>query len=451
MFYEILNATPRIIHYKLIKFLEINGFAKMNFNGVNVLVRIIDNIIYEVNEGDISTFVTDYLIKQNELLVLECFVKGIATYLNARKYQLLKTINSISDKDPKDASWTYFKNTAVKVTKDRVELIPYSALNHKIWNTRILNREFAKFQTDRGQFSDFVLKLSKSNFKRFLAIQTALGYLMHRYNNPSLCKAIILIDENISPDGTTNGGTGKTLLYKALSLCKEGISIEGKNLKETSRFKNQRIKITTDIINYDDVNRKFSLLDIYSMLTAGIIIERKGRDEISLLPEESPKIMISSNYRVNGSGGSSDNRRRYEFEVANYFDDEITPLKTYGKLFFEEWNDDEWNKFDCFMLNCVQKFLLNGLIEADPLNRIAKLENSTSSEFVKFIVANPIEEDVWIEKKDCLSIFINDFPNLQYTSSNQMTRWIKEYAKVNNLEYKERHPGSKYEFLLKCA
>lgn len=445
------NGLPKIIHYSLIKFLEDNGFARMNFNGTNLLVRITDNIIYEVNEGDISSFVSDYLIETKELLVNEYFVKGLASYVNSRKLQLLRKIDNISDRDTNDTAWTYFKNVAVKVTATDVLLVPYSELQHLIWNTRILEREFSGFEYIDGQFSDFAFKLSKSDSARFLALQTALGYLQHRYNNPSICKAIILLDENVNPNGTTNGGSGKTLLYEALKKCKNAVLIEGKNLKNASRFKNQRISISTDIINYDDLSKNFQLEELYSMLTSGVIIEQKGKPEILLPREESPKIMVSSNYRVNGPGGSSDRRRRYEFEVANFFDDINTPVKTYGNLFFEEWDLVEWNRFDCFMLKCIQNFLKYELIEPDILNSQSKLENITCKEFVEFVATNHIEENVWTLKNQYLESFTSEFPELKDTTGNQLTRWMKEYAEFNGQSYEDRKRGENYEFLLKCA
>ena len=451
-FYEAKkNGMSKINHYNLINFLEANGFGKKNFNGVSILVRVIDNIVYPVNESDLATFVKNYLIEQNEPDVLECFVKGIAGYLNSRKYQLLKDIDDFSDRDQKDVAWIYYKNVAVKITDKEIQTVPYSKLKQKIWNSRILDRDFNQSDFTEGQFYDFAFKLAKQDTERFIALQTALGYLMHRYKNPSLCKVIILLDENITSDGTTNGGTGKTLLCKALSYCKETVTIDGKNIKATSRFKNQRIKITTDIVNFDDVNKSFSLEEIYSMSTAGVIVEQKGKDEILLNPEDSPKIMITSNFRIIGPDGSSDRRRRYEFEVANYFDDLITPAKTYGNLFFEEWTDEEWNKFDCFMIACTQKFLQLGLIEPSSLNLTGKLEQKTCKEFVKFVTDHPIEENKWFDKKHFLNAFMSDFPKLTTVTSHKLTKWAKEYASTTNLVYEESKTAEKYEFLLRAA
>ena len=78
---------------------------------------------------------------------------------------------------------------------------------------------------------------------------------------------------------------------------------------------------------------------------------------------ESPKISITTNYTVKGEG-SSHLRRVFEVEMAGYFNDKNTPEDEFGHLLFSDWNDEEWSKFDNFMLRCVQYYLNNGLVES---------------------------------------------------------------------------------------
>ena len=179
-FYEVDNKGKSIInHYKLIKFLGEDGYKRYVFeNGNIILVRICDNIIEEVNEGDIANCVKDYLISKGDVNVLETFVKGISGYLNKRKYDLLPKLSSISDKDSKNIAWSYYENTAVKVTKGKIEMVPYDLLNHKIWKNRILKREFIRPNDSNGQFADFMYKLSKENKQRLIAARTAIGFVV---------------------------------------------------------------------------------------------------------------------------------------------------------------------------------------------------------------------------------------------------------------------------------
>jgi hypothetical protein len=226
--------------------------------------------------------------------------------------------------------------------------------------------------------------------------------------------------------------------------------MDGKNMKHGSWFKNQRIERTTDIVFYDDVAKDFSLETLYSMITTGIPIEKKYKDEEYIEPENAPKICISSNYVVNGTGGSTDIRRRCEFEVANHYNENYTPQDEFECHFFDDWDDKEWNRFFHFMMHCVQMYLKHGLVNAKPINlKKNRLINATSEEFVAFIESGLVEVNKWISKSEVLKLFISDNPHCNNLSLNQMTRWMKEYAKQNQLIYEDRKSGEKYEFYLK--
>lgn len=449
-FYEKTSGSPKILHNAILSFLGENGFNMvLHENGRKELIKITGNIIDNATEGDLITCIKDYLIKKGELEVLEVYTKGVNTYTNPKKLEFLPSIVNISDKDPRDAAWFYFKNTSVKITADKIELIPYSSLKHPIWKNRILSRDFVMPNSSHGQFYKFMWLISRNDPDRFRALQTALGYLLHRYNDPSLPKVIIFNDERISFDGSANGGTGKGLLAQAISFCKNLEVIDGQQIKSDSRFKNQRITYTTDILLYDDVSKRFSLDELKSMATSGITVEKKGKDEVKISFTDGPKIMISSNYPVLGSGGVTDTRRRYTFELANYFNDTHTPKDEFGNLFFDEWDPEEWNRFDLLMMENAQAFLFNGLVEATPINLATnKLTCSSNPEFRVFSTKE-FTTDAWLEKDIIFSKFKSEYPKQSDTSPHLFTKWIKEYAKIHGLIYDCKNPGGVQQFILK--
>jgi len=185
------------------------------------------------------------------------------------------------------------------------------------------------------------------------------------------------------------------------------------------------------------------------MVTSGITVEKKGKDEMQISFKDGPKIMINSNYVVLGSGGSTDSRRRYEFEVANYFTDKRTPISEFGNLFFDEWKQDEWNRFDLLMMENVQAFLNNGLVEATPINLTKnRLICCTNPEFRLFSKKEFIN-DVWLDKELLFSKFKSEYPVHKNITSHQFTKWIKEYEKVYGLVYDNKNPGGVQLFILK--
>src|SRR5690606_35965421 len=125
------------------------------------------------------------------------------------------------------------------------------------------------------------------------------------------------------------------------------------------------------------------------------------------------KILITSNYPVKGPGGSSDIRRRHEFELSNYYDADFTPEMEFGNRFFgNSWEQEEWNKFFYFMMSCVQDYLRNGLIEVKPINlKTSKLIERSCQEFVQFANEN-VKFNVWQDKRDFEIRFKESHPTI---------------------------------------
>jgi hypothetical protein len=446
------KGLVKINQSKLTVFLTDSGYSKSKKqDGVIMLVKENGNVVSEVYDTDIIDFINDYLKKINEEDVLEAFSKGVSTYLSPAKLKLLNTISLLNDRDSKDFSFFHFKNKSCQVGNGQVLSTLFEDLPNKIWDKRILKNDFGFFDmSNKSQFETFCNNLSGNNSDRFLALQTIIGYALHRYQDPKNAKAIILVDENISFDGEANGGTGKTLLVKGIEHCREVIVMDGKSLKTKSWFKNQRIDYTTDLVFYDDVNKDFTLEELYSMITTGIVVEKKYKGELYIKPEDAPKIIISSNYIVKGTGGNTDTRRRCDFEVANYYNADKTPFDEFGNRFFEDWYTTEWSAFYSFMMNCVLQYFQHGLITAEPINlKKNGLINSTSLEFVSFMGTGVVEFEEWISKKTVLDLFIGEYPHYRNLSSHQFTKWIKIFAKKNELVYEDRKSGVKYEFYLK--
>jgi len=443
------KSGVKINQHKLISFLEKGGFCKTATKSGISIVRVLENIVSDAPDHEIIDYVKSHLNSKKEEGVLEVFSNGVSGFINKAKLSLLRTVNIPIDKDPKDASWFYFKNTAVKVTKDECVLVGYEALPQKIWKSRILDRDFKVPVRTKSDFGEFLYILAGKNDERFFGLKTIIGYLLHRYQNRSLTRAVIFVDENMSHDGRANGGTGKTLITEAIGKMRELVGIDGKNFKIKNGFSNQRIEATTDIVIYDDVQRDFSLVNLYSMITSGVTVEKKYQDEFYINPENAPKIVISSNYPVKGTGGATDIRRRCEFEVANHYNTIHQPIKDFGKHFFDDWDASDWNDFYQLMMNCAMAYLNKGLIIPKPINLVKnKLVANTSIEFVDFM-KDKIEMDKWIDKRELLKVFNEEYSSIGDITSHLFTKFLKEFASQKEYEYRDKSSGGKYSFIIK--
>lgn len=129
----------------------------------------------------------------------------------------------------------------------------------------------------------------------------------------------------------------------------------------SKQFNLQTVQLGCQVLVFDDVKRNFNFENLFSLITEGITLEYKNQPAVKLPVEKSPKIIITTNYTIGGVGGSHE-ARRFEVEFCNYFNVNYTPEMEFGHRFFEEWSEIEWQRFDNFMIRCLQVYLQNGLI-----------------------------------------------------------------------------------------
>jgi hypothetical protein len=445
------GKATKIIQSRLIKNLNDSGYANLKINPTNyLLVKCVNNKISRTSEHEIINVLSESLKNNASEEAQETFAKGVGNYVSIKKLSLLNTLEFKKDRDRKDASDFFFKNNFCRVTKEGVKILDYENLDFVVWENKINRRDFTlPVDGKLGDFEIFCNNLTFNNNERLVAFKTMIGFLLHRNKELGDPKAVILYDEKMGLNKQAHGGTGKTLIIKALEMCRECVYVSGKELKTGSVFKNQRINITTDIVAYDDLKENVDFEDFYTMITSGIDVEKKGKQSFFIEYEDAPKILLSSNYLIKGDGGNSDLRRRYEFEIANHYNKDLTPEMEFGKRFFSaDWGDEQWNKFYLFMMMCLHDYLNLGLIEADPINlKNTKMKDKSCQEFVDY-ATEYFKINEWVDKRESQKIFEEFYPQIYPVSPHRFAKWITDYSTDNGYTYKANSSGGAYSFLL---
>lgn len=445
------ERTVKINQSKLISSLNNLGYANLKINPTNyMLIKCNDNKISKTSEQEIIYELNQVLKENAPEVVQEVFIRGVGNYISTKKLNFLNTLDFYKEKDKKDSSYFFFKNQYCFVDKKEISAFKYDNLTFKIWDDKILNKDF-NFPEDNkiGDFEMFCKNITSNDINRFLAFKTMIGYLLHRNKEIGEPKAVILYDADMGINNQAHGGTGKTIIIKALELMRELVYVSGKDMKTSSFFKNQRINVTTEIIAYDDLKENINFEEFYTLITSGIEVEQKGKQSFFIPFEDSPKLILSSNYIIKGDGGNSDLRRRYEFEIANFYSKDSTPEMEFGKRFFSnDWNKMEWNKFYFFMMDCVREYLKNGLLEVNSINlEQNKIFSKTSKEFIEF-ADNNFVTNKWINKRELEKLFRQNYINYSNLSPHRFSKWIDDYSISKNLEYTKSSTGSDYLFKL---
>lgn len=349
----------------------------------HIYIRIIDNIVSEAGKKDMKDEILNFIKLEEGAHIYEFFLKNIGKCVNDEFLETLPDKQVEFKKDTKDAMQLYFQNCIVKITKDKITTFPYTKMVGYIWESQIIQREFNLEAVPGSDFKTFCWNISNKDSERYKSICSSIGFVIHNYKNPAYCPAIIFNDEVIS--NNPEGGTGKGIIVKALEQCIKILTIDGKTFTFEKNFLYQRVTEDTRLICFQDVNKNFDFERCFSIITEGIVTEKKGKDEMFIPFEKSPKVGITTNYAIKGSGNSND-RRRNELEIAQYYNKNKTPYDEFGRMMFYEWGQHDWFEFDAFIAECCQFYIKNGIVAQELINLPEKkLMAETSSEFLEFM------------------------------------------------------------------
>ena len=434
------KGVIRIIHILFKQFLEDSGFYKYCPEGGKnyVFVKVTNNLIDHTSEKEIKDFVLNHLLELDDIMVYNYFADN-TRFFKEEFLSMLSTIDIYFIEDTKDAAYLYYKNCAVQITNDEIKPIDYLDLGGYVWKDHVIDRNFTMCKVTKNcDYRQFIRNICGDDDGRVMSMESSIGFLLHGYKNLSFCPAVILNDEVISDN--PEGGTGKGLFMNALSKMKKVVTIDGKSFTFERSFAYQLVSADTQILVFDDVKKHFDFERLFSVVTEGLTLEKKNKDAIKIPFSKSPKIAITTNYAIKGSGNSFA-RRKWELELHQYYSKAYTPLDEFGKLMFGDWNDDDWCEFDNYMIGCLKSYLRTGLVKSKFVNlKIRQLSAETSHDFIEWcglVDGQPrntsLETGVRLYKNDLYHDFISEYPD--YGPKAKMTisrtkfyKWLVSYA-----------------------
>jgi len=433
------KGVIKIVPLYFKRFLEDNGFYKYAPEGSKsfVFVRVTNNLIDHTTEKEMKDFVLDYLYQIEDVSIYNYFAEQ-TRFFKEEFLTLINTIDVYFIEDTKHTSYLYFQNCAVEIKKNSVTAIDYVDLDGYVWKDRVIARVFRECLITGCDYKTFINNVCNQSEARTKSMESTIGFMMHGHKNLSYCPAVILNDEVISDN--PEGGTGKGIFMNALSHMKKLVTIDGKAFAFEKSFAYQLVSVDTQILCFDDVKKYFNFERLFSVVTEGLTLEKKNKDAIKIPFSKSPKIAITTNYAIKGTGNSFQ-RRKWELELYQHYTKSYTPQDEFGKLFFGDWDDDEWCVFDNYMIECLQLYLREGLVESEFVNlKIRQLSASTSHDFIEWcgLLAGANENEklgvgLKIYKNELYFDFINEYPD--YGPKSKMTisrqvfyKWLHFYA-----------------------
>lgn len=426
------KGVINLLHYEFKEFLEDNGYYKYSPEGSKsyVFVKVVNNLIDDTSEEEMKDFILNY-VKENAELNVYNFFADKTRYFKEEFLNMLDPVDVYFVSDTKDTAYLYYRNCAVCVRKDSIETVDYIDLGGYVWKKQVIQRDFSVIDDIDCDYKQFIFNVSKGDESRSKTLESTIGYCLHGFKNLGYCPAVVINDEVIS--NNPQGGTGKGIFVNAIGKMKNLVTLDGKSFSFEKSFPYQLISTDTQVLTFDDVKKKFDFERLFSVVTEGITVEKKNKDAFKIPFESSPKIVITTNYAIKGTGNSFE-RRKWEVEFTNYYSKNYTPEDEFGKLLFSDWDDDEWLKFDNYMISCLQLYLKEGFIKSSFTNlSLRRLIAETVEEFVDWITDQDNEELVKVNErirgKDLHMMFIRDNSDFSNLAERVFYRWFASYVR----------------------
>jgi hypothetical protein len=400
-------------------FLIANGFYKYedkNNKYGYCYVKIENNIVERIEPENIKTTVKDFVNKYLEKYYYPVELRNMFYKSKQAEETSLANLPYITDLDfktyGKDFDYFFFNNCVWKITKDEITEIKYSDINKNIWKSEIKNKcsfvkkthapifkidytneyqnnnnidilDKYKIQINDNEFNfmRYLINTSRMYWKKTELTDTekkeeqlhlinkiySLGYLMHKYKNPSKAWLVWAMDSRDSDLGKSFGGSGKSICYKSIQYINNNMFfIKGRNPKITQNdFIYDGVNEFTKNILIDDAINNLDFGFFFSEITGHFSINPKNNKPFTLEFEDSPKLTVTTNFALKNSDPSTERRILYTAFSDYYhkkdsdgeYSDTRTPDMEFGKNLFTDFTEIEWNKFYNIMALCLQTFL----------------------------------------------------------------------------------------------
>lgn len=435
------------------------GFYRYDLADAILFVRILNNRVKEVSDTKITDSFVNFLqsidsyvniwvsadgTEKSKLVTPEMLIEKLygtieVYFKKSLLYRLIpeRPINVMTDS--REKKYIFYQNGFVEITSNSTALRDYNQLQEFIWEDQILPRDYQPADLQKGYYERFINNVCGQDEERFLSMQTIIGYNLHNSIRGKLV-ATVLTDSRISEDGEANGRTGKTLWGKAIGHMLNAnedstvyTELNGRDFDPRENTKYSACNINTALIHINDLKNKFNIENLFNDITEGQKVKKLYQNPFTL----HAKLILSSNQTIIIEGESAKDRV-IQFEFSDYYNSEKNPATEFGHWFFEDWDEAEWNRFDSFMIRCIQQYFVHGLVKCKEINlSIRTLFDHTAREFVNFM------DDILGSGYDIPDLNNTDFkfkviPGEKYEKSQFFTGFTRSNKDFDSPKFRQR-------------
>jgi len=421
------NKAGQFTHYKydvnnvhLYNFLAGNGFYRlrtMNKNDEDFYIKITGNMVDSVRTQQIRDFVNGFLADRNagDISLRNAFLRSAR--MNETSLMNLPTTELDFTYSEKESQFMFFQNVTWKVTTDSIEVLKNGTFDRYMWEEKVLKFRVEKlepffdigFDENTGKFTlnlveedkrPLLLKYIINTCRMHWKIQESgveekrpdgstylrkeltadereeeehhiinrlytLGYMMHRYKDPSRPWAVWALESKLTDEDESKGGSGKSIFINIPKYFQKVEVISGRDPRVTeNKHMLENVDEHTDFVVVDDADRYLNINFFYPQITGDWTINPKNTRSFTIPFQQAPKIGFSSNFPPRNPDQSTTRRLLFTVFSDYYhtgpndeFADERTPFTEFRKNLFQDFSEEEWNESINLIAQCLQFYL----------------------------------------------------------------------------------------------
>ena len=275
-----------------------------------------------------------------------------------------------------------------------------------------------------------------------------IGYMLHKQKSPSRAWAPVAMDYKIGDLGECNGRSGKSFMFKTLSMFMKTVNLSGRNpkLMDNPHVFDQVDK-HTDLILVDDCAQYLSLNLFYDLITSDLTVNQKNIRSYTIPFKDSPKFAFTTNFVPSEFDASSVARSLYNvfsdyYHVQSSQNDYLESRSIhddFGKdLFGEAYTDEEWNADINVLLLCLKFYLSivdTGIKIMPPMDNIIhrKLLQEMGTNFQDWAESYFAPDSGRLDKEIIRKVAFDAFrmyANTNKVTMQRFTRMLKAFVQV---------------------
>lgn len=406
-------------------FLSQNGFYQFtNKNETDSYIYINGNIVAESDAKKIRRFITKFLSERNfDTKLRNTFYR--TTQLNASSFENLGHVKVDFNDFDKESQWLFFKNKTWEIKASGIKSYKPGEVFKFVWEKEVINHTVELlpdfFKINHNETTGYSIEITNNESLFFQFIQKtcamhwkveemgvddgqgglrktlnedekrehelhlinriyALGYLLHKYKEPSSAYAVWAMENEVIEDGASEGRTGKSIYLKfpRYFLKHEIIPARDNKITENKHLL-ENVSEFTKYVLFDDCNPYLNFPFFFPLITGPWVINPKNTKSFGLTEEDAPKIAFSSNFAPRDADSSTLDRLLFVV-FSDFFHsgpnerhaERRTPKDYFGLNLFTDFTEEEWNKTLNFGAQCIKAYLsINEKINP-PMGKVAK-------------------------------------------------------------------------------